>query len=730
MRSQTTPRARRIQLNDPCPCSSGLKAKKCHGQKTERPQPLIVNAATVDPSQIAIGQWVLWRYEQVGGTFTRVPYQVNGAKASTHNPQTYNTYLAVLAAYQADQGRTYDGIGFVPTEDLGLIFGDLDHCIDKDGVIAKWALDIVTTMATRTERTPSGTGLRFIAKGALPGDRNKKRNIELYAGGRRASDGRITRGRYLTITGVVVNGLSVIETRTDQIITVYRQTFGASGSKHTNPTPDLPSFHSSETDEVIIARLDWPSDDLFATGDWSKYPDLCPSHSEARMRLLNALAFGAGPDPDRIDHVYRRSALYDLDVEHKNKWRRLGDSEIAKVLAGRSLYHGDIVGLNGHHRNGANGHNDNPEDEDAEDKPKPPFVPGVRAIDVRIEPIRWVWRGRVPLRGSTIGQGSPDIGKGVFFADLVARVTTGRPFADGSPPYGPCGVLIMYGEDEASTIIVPRLKAAGADMSYVQFLAVMNKNEQGTEAVLSLPEHFSIVHAALNGLPNPRLIVVDPIGNFLTGKLDTHKSHPVRRLIAQLDNLAQTRDLAVFYIRHLTKESTNTNPLSRGMGSVAWGAAARGVLTFGKHPNNPALRVVTCNKNNWSAKTPKPLVYSFEEVDLGEGTMPDGVKEHVRAPRVKWEDIEIEITGEELLAAENKPTTKVANATDLLLRHLRDKWVLVRTIEAAAAMEHVNKLALFRARGMLGVKTQLVKVKKASAWVWWLPSAVVPDWNP
>lgn len=166
MHSQLTPRARRIQRNDPCPCGSGLKSKKCHGgAKTDRPHPLIVNVATVDPSLIAIPHWVLWRYEKRGDKYTKVPYQVSGAKASSKDPKTWNSYLTVLAAYQADGGRRYDGIGLVMVETLGLVGIDLDHCIGKTGVIDTWALDIVTAIASRAEKSPSGTGLRIFAKG-------------------------------------------------------------------------------------------------------------------------------------------------------------------------------------------------------------------------------------------------------------------------------------------------------------------------------------------------------------------------------------------------------------------------------------------------------------------------------------------------------------------------------------------------------------------------------------
>ena len=89
------------------------------------------------------------------------------------------------------------GIGFVLSTKVPLLEGsaplvgiDLDHCIDEHGTIADWAQEIISTVNSYTELSPSGTGVRIFVKGTLPEDGRKVGNVEMYQN-----------KRYLTVTG-------------------------------------------------------------------------------------------------------------------------------------------------------------------------------------------------------------------------------------------------------------------------------------------------------------------------------------------------------------------------------------------------------------------------------------------------------------------------------------------------------------------------------------------------
>jgi hypothetical protein len=138
-------------------------------------------------------QWVVWRYEVVDGKVTKVPYQVNGRRAKTNDPRTWATFDAAVAALETGD---FDGAGYVfAAEDPN--FGvDVDDCLDVQGRLKDWAKRIVERFAdTYAEISPSGKGLKFWAKGCLPGGAGAvfplgDGQVEIY-----------DRGRYFAVTG-------------------------------------------------------------------------------------------------------------------------------------------------------------------------------------------------------------------------------------------------------------------------------------------------------------------------------------------------------------------------------------------------------------------------------------------------------------------------------------------------------------------------------------------------
>jgi hypothetical protein len=139
-------------------------------------------------------RWVCWKFEHSSqGKLTKVPYQPGGAKASTSDPSTWDTYNNVAVA-----AGVFDGIGFVLTEGEIAAF-DLDKCRDPStGSVKEWAKALVARAATYSEITPSGTGLRIIGRGSGQYVHRKLSNgdgvnCEVY---RKAK-------RYITVTGTI-----------------------------------------------------------------------------------------------------------------------------------------------------------------------------------------------------------------------------------------------------------------------------------------------------------------------------------------------------------------------------------------------------------------------------------------------------------------------------------------------------------------------------------------------
>lgn len=102
------------------------------------------------------GLFCVWRREEVKGRMTKVPYNPKtGGRAQSNNPATFTP----LAAAEAIQGK-YDGLGVGVFDNLCAV--DIDHCINDEGVYSDMALDIIATMGSYTEVSPSGTGVRIL----------------------------------------------------------------------------------------------------------------------------------------------------------------------------------------------------------------------------------------------------------------------------------------------------------------------------------------------------------------------------------------------------------------------------------------------------------------------------------------------------------------------------------------------------------------------------------------
>jgi hypothetical protein len=224
----------------------------------EMPTPRPVRPENIPPELRALPQWVVWRYtwKEDENEWTKPPYDAHtGENASSTNPSTWATFEGALAAYRAGG---WDGVGFVllPEDNLGII--DLDKCRERStGVAEKWARDVVSSMNTYTEVSPSGTGLRIVCRGRKPDrERSKRGRVEIYDG--LTSKGK-PGGRYLTFTGHRVEDTPPeICERQEQLTTLYEVKRKA---KYVHPS-------QMTDDEVVKAMLGNKTNGSIIKGLW------------------------------------------------------------------------------------------------------------------------------------------------------------------------------------------------------------------------------------------------------------------------------------------------------------------------------------------------------------------------------------------------------------------------------------------------------------------------------
>jgi RecA-family ATPase len=254
--------------------------------------------------------------------------------------------------------------------------------------------------------------------------------------------------------------------------------------------------------------------------------------------------------------------------------------------------------------------------------------------------VRWLWPGRIPLGKITVVDGDPGLGKSLLGLDLIACVTTGQALPDGADGLAG-GAVLITNEDDLADTIVPRLLAAGADLTRVKLIRARRLVDAQTGKVrrvgFQLPRdvrHLRRTFARLEA----RLLVLDPLMGFLSGKTNSWRDQDARAALDPLVRLAQERGVAVVGLRHLNK-ATGTNALYRGTGSTAWGAVARSVLLVAPDPEQPeSHRVLASSKSNLGPPMPslRYAVVADAAPDGADGSGADGSGHAPARPRIEW----------------------------------------------------------------------------------------------
>jgi hypothetical protein len=215
------------------------------------------------------------------------------------------------------------------------------------------------------------------------------------------------------------------------------------------------------------------------------------------------------------------------------------------------------------------------------------------------------------------------------------------------------------------------------------------------------------------------LLVVDPLVAHLPGQIDSHRDQSVRRALAPLYRLAESRCCAVLALMHLNK-AQGIAPLARLGGSSAFGNFARSVLLLDRDPDDPdgdmgTRRVLAHIKCNVGVEMPS-LLYKVEPILLPA----DGGQPEVETSRLELIG-ESPHTARALLAApSDDERSALDEAKDFLRGELDDgNRHPAGDIFRAARQLGITDRTLKRARKDIGAETE--KAGFGRGWEWWLP---------
>jgi len=254
-------------------------------------------------------RWILWKLETRDENQTKVPYRIDGVKASPTNPSDWTDFATACRAF--DPGK-HSGLGFVLKREDNIVCIDLDNCIGNDGQICDEAVNIVRIMNSWTEISQSGKGLHIFVRGAKPTDRARAtprefKSLEIY-----------DHARYIAMTGNhLPNTPSEIMDRQSALNTICDLYF----KSESTPAQSFKPQQDSLTDEEIIALCrkaqNAPKfESLFDNGDTSLYDG---DESRADEALACMLAFYT-KDAAQLERLMNASAL-----GQREKWRRRQD---------------------------------------------------------------------------------------------------------------------------------------------------------------------------------------------------------------------------------------------------------------------------------------------------------------------------------------------------------------------------------------------------------------------
>jgi hypothetical protein len=344
---------------------------------------------------------------------------------------------------------------------------------------------------------------------------------------------------------------------------------------------------------------------------------------------------------------------------------------------------------------------------------------GVRAVSLlglEAESVEWLWHRYVPAGMLTLVAGDPDQGKSLLTHDLVARLTTGKPWPDGAPGGEPADVALLASEDSLTQTILPRLSAAGADFAHIRQIKSV--------VVAGQDQHFSLVRdlQALDAEYARRpfkALVVDPINAYLPD-VDTYRDNDVRVVLTPLTQWAERRAVAVVAIIHNGKNA-DRNALQRMLGSIAFSAAARACYLVCRDAETDGQQLFLCSKLNIGQKPPG-LAYRFQP-----RTVPGKGGALIESVGVAWEPGTVKVTADEALRGLSKTGPQARQEATKAIRAVLASGPVEAT-EAVAQVRAagVSMSTLTRAKLDLEVKSAKVGGFNDDGLWYWLPL----DWTP
>ena len=339
------------------------------------------------------------------------------------------------------------------------------------------------------------------------------------------------------------------------------------------------------------------------------------------------------------------------------------------------------------------------------------WLPDAVGFDQVVETeLSWLWQDLIPFGCLTSLEGPPKVGKSTIMVDVISRLSRGdaMPFQTDKGDGFPCGVsAILSPEDPVSSVVLPRLRAANADLSKV-------KHYRGTrQEIGDASRPFTLSPDQLKSLEEyivsnkVRLLYIDAIMSALPEKADSNSDNGMRSLLLPLAAMADRQAVAIVIGRHFTKGAGMRAGIERGIGSTAFAGVVRSLLQCGKNPDDPTMRVVgVCGSNSGAPADPMSFKLQSVQLKTNRGHIKPSVK-------IEWGQL---LPDFDLDSLARTAVPKAERVGDIALEWLESRLkglehVDVGLVDAEAKAQGVSRTALATAKKTL-TDAGLITTKK------------------
>jgi len=519
--------------------------------------------------------WVMWRFEpneNPGGKPRKVPYYISGGRRhGQHGTADDRRQLATFdAARAAAARRRFDGVGFAPLQDFGILALDFDDCVTGGQIHP----DVLALLAdTYAEFSPSGNGIRAFFQGQL-GDRKS-----LSKAGRFGMELFSTKG-FVTFTG---NVLDIVELmgNADEVAPISEPVLELVRTRFKREASELPTGEQN-AERVGLSPSQLEHALAALPEDLPYEDDDGPSWLGVGMALHHETG-GSADGFELWDTWSQRSSKYTAREYGEDRWRSFGAGGKERVTTARSLVTwantlGAGIQLNGPAT--AEEFDAIAEDDTPADPAKPMRFQVIPVCDFAARPApEWIIKGVVPRAELMVVFGESGSGKTFAVLDLVAAIARGVTWRGCRVKQG----RVVYVAAEGAGGFRNRLKAY-AQQHELQLGDLPMGVIADAPNLMNKPDALDVCKA-IKAAGGADVVVIDTFAQAMPGA-NENAGEDVGKALAHCKGIHRSTGALVVLVHHAGKDASKG---ARGWSGLR--AAADAEMEVSRGPGGRMLRV-------------------------------------------------------------------------------------------------------------------------------------------